>query len=568
MSTPHVALLQETRRLVARGVLFAAALSLACNLGAMSVPLFNMELFNRVLPTRNPATLVAMLGALGIALATYAAIDHFRSAALAALADRAAGRLLPRLLEIAAAMPAREDRGAPLRDLERLRLFVASPVSVAPFDLLWAPVLIGVLLVQHWGYALTAILSCLTLLLLNLLGDMASRKHLLRASHDAALGLRDVAAAVRGAEAVLAMGMLPALSARWDAAQRPTLAAARRAMLRSRAITSLTRTLRMAMTGVMVALGLVLVLAGLASSGSMVAGNMILAKILMPFEQIANTYRQWVEALAAWQRLRAVLETQLPQRYTAPLPAPRGELLVDRVVHAPAGADRAVLRGVSFHLAPGEVLGIIGPSGAGKSTLLRLILGMESPTAGGVFVDGHQTFLWEREDLARHIGYVPQALALVGETVADNIARMQVPDLSRVRHAALRAGIHGAIAALPHGYATRLAGFTLSSGQRQRIALARALYEEPKLLVLDEPSAFLDQDGEAALAALLARLKHDGIGMIVVTHRPALIGMADSLLVLREGQVEEYGAREKVLAALRTPVVRLVPADAARGIAG
>jgi ATP-binding cassette subfamily C protein len=548
-------------RAVARGMALAAGLSLACNLGALTVPMFNMELFNRVLPTRNHATLWAMCAGLAIALALYIMLDHFRSSVLASLANRVSRQLMPQVLDAIANAPANAHRGEPLHDLERLRNFFASPVCVAPFDLAWAPVLLLVLVAMHWGYAATAFVSVLILLGLNLLGDMLTRRHLIRASHAVAAELRDVAGAFRGAEAVLAMDMLPALSARWEAQHGAVRAQVNRAMLQSRAVAALNRTLRMAMTAAMVALGLVLVLNGYASSGTMVAGNMILARLLLPFEQISNTHRQWVEALAAWRRLRELLESPPPpERYRTRLPRPLGALQVDRLVHVPAGGDRPVLRGISFALEPAEVLGIVGPSGAGKTTLIRLILGMYQPTAGGVFLDGHPTYLWEREDFSRHVGYVPQALALVEGTVAENIARMQVPDLFRVRAAAIRAGVHAAIVALPHGYATRVAGMTLSAGQRQRIAVARALYDQPRLLILDEPSAFLDHEGEAALCALIADLRAEGTGTILVTHRPALIRVADKLMVLKDGLIDRFGAREAVLSALNGPPVRLVRA--------
>jgi ATP-binding cassette subfamily C protein len=230
----------------------------------------------------------------------------------------------------------------------------------------------------------------------------------------------------------------------------------------------------------------------------------------------------------------------------------------------PAGADRPVLRGISFSVGPGEMIGIIGPSASGKSTLMKLLLGATEPSGGGVFLDGHNTFLWNREDIARHIGYVPQSAVLTDGTVAENIARGAQPDFDAVLAAAKRAGVHHAIAALPHGYATRIAGagFTLSAGQRQRVAVARALYGSPRLLILDEPNAFLDKDGEAMLDGLLTRLRAENIGVLISTHRPSLVSAMDKLLVLREGTIEHFGPSEAVLRAMGGSPVRIVRAPA------
>ncbi len=558
--SPGAEALPGLRRTVAQGLVAQGVLSLVCSIGVLSVPLFNMELFNRVLTTRSHRTLWALLAGLAICLATYAVLSQLRERALAMLADRLVARLSLPLLEVTAGSSAGPASGMQaLRDLETLRGFLSSSVCLAPFELVWTPLLIGVFVLMHWGYAALAAGCTVVLCGLNLLGDVVTRQQMLAANEASARGLRGVASAVRASEAVLAMGMLPAVSGRWRASQATSLDAAYRAMLRSRAIASMARAARMAMTAAMVALGLVLVTDGLASAGSMVAGNMILARLLQPFEQIAGTRRAWVDALAAWRRVQACLRDTVAVRYAHNLPRPEGRLVIERLVHIPPGADRPVLRGVSFAVEPGEVLGIIGPSGSGKSTLLRLLLGMAAPTSGGVFLDGHSTHLWPREDFARHVGYVPQSVCLVDASVAENIARMQRPDPARVIEAARLAGVHEAIAALPHGYATWIGGGgpTLSAGQRQRVALARALYGSPRLLVLDEPNAFLDQDGERQLLGLLRRLRGEGVGTVLVTHRRSLVQAADTLLVLKDGLVDRFGAREEVLRALSAPAVLL-----------
>ena len=549
-----------------RGLCAVAGLALLCNIGALAVPLFNMEVFNRVLATHNLETLVALAAGLAIGVLSWGAFDWLRTLALQALGARLVRQVAAPLLRAVAAGAGGPTAGPDaLRDLEGLRGFVASPACLAPFDMAWVPVLLAVLLVLHWGYALLGVLCCVVLGILNVLGDAMLRGQTRAAATANALATAAAAAAVRAAEPVLAMNMLPDLARRWAAEERDAAAGGARALLRARAVLSATRALRLGMTGAMVALGLVLVLGGSASPGSMIAGNMILSRLLLPFEALAGTYRQWIEAAAAWRRVRVALAATVPVRATEPMPCPHGRLVVERLVQILPGADRPVLRGVSFTVEPGEILGIIGPSGAGKSTLLRLIAGMAEPTGGGAYLDGHSTFLWERADFARHVGYVPQALALADATVAENIAGLERPDRAEVLRLARLVGLHEAILHLPHGYATRVAGFALSAGQRQRLALARALYRRPRLLLLDEPSAFLDDAGETMLVALLRDCRARGTGAVVVTHRPRIIAPADKLLVLKDGLVDRFGNREAVLQALQGPAVRLVRGS--RGVA-
>ena len=398
------------RRQAIRGAIGVGAVSFACNLAALAVPLYSMEVFNRVMTTHNMRTLAGLSVGLAVSLLFYIVIDHLRAATLIALGDRFAHGISPALLRAASVADARTANPMQaLRDAETIRQFIASPQLTAPFDLFWSPILLLVLFFMGWGFAALAAVCIVVLAGLNLFGDSVARRPMMEANDAHVDGFRDVAGATRGAEAVVAMGMLPTLGRRWDRAQSAVLSAGTRALLRTRAVTATTRALRLGMTGAMVATGLVLVLNGMASSGSLVAGNMILGRILMPFEQFASTLRLWAEAGSAWRRTRTLLREVVPARYAHALPRPEGHLSVERLVFMPPGTDRPILRGISFQIAPGEIIGIIGPSASGKSTLLKLLLGAIEPTSGGVFLDGHNTFLWNREDVARHIGYVPQS---------------------------------------------------------------------------------------------------------------------------------------------------------------
>jgi len=552
-------------RLAVRGVLIIAALSLLCNLLSLVVPFYNMQVFNRVLPTRDATTLAMLVVGMLVGLVVWGVLDVLRTLAMEALATRLQRRLsLPLLRAVASSGRGSGAVSEALADLDTIRGFIGSADCTAPFDAMWTPVLLLVLMMQHWAYAVMSAASCAILVAINVIGDIVSRRQMRTANEASAAGLRHVADAVNAAEAVQGLGMLPALTRRWQQKNAQAGQLVYRATMRARAVSAAAATLRMAMTGGMVALGLVLAVNGLSSGGAMVAGNMILARLLMPFQQFASTRRHWVDAMAAWHRIRTALENPIPVRYETTMPAPHPRLVVERLVYMLPNADRPLLRGVSFVAEPGESIGIIGPSSAGKSTLVRLIVGMAQATAGGVFLDGTSTFLWEREDFARHCGYVPQSLAVLGETVAMNIASMQAPDMAAVLDAAKRANIHRTIARLPHGYATVVTGGMLSSGQRQRLALARALYHRPGLLVLDEPTSFLDSDGEADMADLLMRLRAEGTTVLVVTHRPALLANVDKVLVLEDGAVSMFGSRQQVLRAVTEPRVRVERAGQTR----
>lgn len=553
---PHAAMFFARSRAAAVLPLLAA-LGVLLAVAALAMPLFFMQVLDRVLTTGSEPTLAWLLGGLAVALAIQSAFELLRARVMGLAGARLAEALTLPAFDAAAAHGTQ-----PLHDLAQLRTFAASPAATSVLELAWIPPLLLVLALLHPVYALVAAACAILLLALSLAAEGGTRRTLMAANDAAAHGIAEMAVALRGAEAVVAMGMLPALRARWQGGQSAMLARANAAGRRAKAIATAIRAARLLMTGAMVATGVLLVLQEAATPGSMIAANLLLARLLLPFEQIGATFRQCTDALAAWRRLRAALAAPEPPREKIAVPCRAGRLEVQRLVFLPPGAPRPVLRGLSFTVEPGQVLAIIGASGAGKSTLLRLLLGMEAPTAGSVQLDGYATHLWNRGDFARHVGYLPQEFPLTDGTIGETIARLGEPDAALLVDAARAAGLHGLIGTLPHGYATRLAeaGFLLSEGQRQRLALARALYGAPKLLVLDEPNAHLDADGEAALIGAIGAVRRRGGAVVLVAHRRALVEAADTLLVLRDGLIDRQGERGLVLDEMAGAPVRLARA--------
>lgn len=547
----------ETGLSAVRGALpLVGSLNLLQVVFGLALPLFLMSVFDRVLATRSEPTLAWLFGGFAVALVALAASEMLRAAALQATGQRFVAGLAATVFSAAAATGSAQ----PMRDVETIRAFAASPATGAVLDILWSPILILVLAAFSPLMALHALAAAVLLLLLNIWLARAGRAGFVAANAAIVDCGAEVAGAARAAEAVIGLGMLPTLAARWRARQGHALALAARAVRGVKVSETLARVVRLAAGAGMVALGALLVIRGEISAGAIIAGNLILARLLVPFENVSSAARQCADALAAWRRIEAALDAPPPRRDRLALPRPAARLVADRLVYLPEGADRPVLRGISFSIGPGEVLGVIGPSAAGKSTLLRLVLGMAVPSAGTVTLDGYGTALWDRADFSRHVGYLPQALSLTDATVAETISRLAEPEPASMIAAARAAGVHEVIAGLPFGYATSLAeaGPVLSGGQRQRLALARALYRDPVLVVLDEPDAALDAAGEATLMEAIAALRLRGAMVVITSHRPSVMAAADTLLVLGQGLVERYGPRETVLAELGQPSVRLV----------
>jgi PrtD family type I secretion system ABC transporter len=550
-------------KLLQRPLLHVAGLSFFVNLLLLVPALFMLQVFDRVLASQSGDTLLVLLLGVGIALALLLALDTLRSRLQGVAGNLVAEALSPTVARITVAQGARRSgrvAGEGLRDIATLRTLFSSQGLLALFDAPWLLVYVAVIGLAHPALGIAAAVAAALMIGLALFNDFLTRRDIAALQKAAGGATRYLEASMANAEVAQALGMTDALLARWrtknaevSALQAPT---ARKSVF----MAATTRTLRQAVQVGMLALGAWLVIRGEATAGIMIATTTLLGRALAPVEQIVGSWRVLADGRAAYRRLAELLAAADAEPMRMALPAPSGKLLAQNLMFRAPQSERLILAGVSLQLEPGEALAVIGPSAAGKSTLVRLLTGVWKPSSGTVRLDQADLTQWPREDLGPHLGYVPQDVELFPGTVAENIARLGAVDSAQVVRAAQRAHVHELILSLPEGYDTPVdpAGALLSPGQRQRIALARALYGEPRLLILDEPNSNLDGAGENALAATLQGLRGE-VTVVVVTHRNTLIQHVDKMLVLDAGRVQHYGPASEVMKAMQRPGVAEAP---------
>lgn len=559
---------RATVRACRGALLVIMAFSLAVNLLTLASPLYMMQVFDHVLSSRSGDTLIMLTLITALAMAVLCLIDAIRSQVLVRIGTWLDDRLGPSVFAGAlwAALrsdPARASQG--LRDLSTVRGFITGPAVLPLFDAPWAPIFIAALFMLHPVLGLVGVGGGVLLFTLALLNEWLTKAPLRDANAAATRTHQRAEAALRNAEVIRAMGMGEGVLRMWRRDSAGTNAAQRSAGARSAVILSLSKFSRLMVQTLVLGAGAWLAIKQDVTPGAMFASSFLLARALAPVENAIATWKSLVSARLAHRRLNELLGAAPWQRTGMALPPPEGELFIDRVVFMPPGGDEPTIRGFSFGLNPGEVLGVIGPSAAGKSTLARLIAGTWTPTSGKVRLDGADIAVWHDAGGSRHIGYLPQDIELFAGTVRENIARLADADPDEVIRAAKLVGLHEAIMSLPRGYDSEIgeAGLKLSGGQRQRIGLARALFGRPRLVILDEPNASLDQEGEEALHRAIAQLKTMGTTVVMIAHRPSILGLADKLLVLRNGMIDAFGSRAEIIgklnaaAAARRPAVPL-----------
>ena len=555
---------QEVRAALAacRPHLYAAiAFSLAINVLYLALPIYSAQVYDRVVASGNLATLAMLSIAFVIAMAALAGLESVRTRLLnragLQLEDRLAGRVMQAAVEQAVAVPG-HDRLRPLRELDSLRTLVTGGAVPAVLDLPWAVLFVAVLFLVHPALGLAATVCAVILVALAALNDVLSRRTLKAVAQAAARTQAYADATLRNAEIVQASGMLDGLAARWRRERTQMLAAQGASVERGSTLIAGIRFVRYAAQALVLGLGAWLAVERSITPGAMFAASILLGRAMQPVEQLVGVWRQLVAARESLQFVCALLGTRPPRAAPITPSAPQGRLAVEDLVFVPPGGPRPALGKVTFALAPGESLGVLGPSAAGKSTLARLLVGVQPPTAGAVRLDDAAVASWARADFGRHVGYLPQDVELFPGTVAENIARCGAVAPDEVLKAAQLAGAHEMILRLPRGFETEVGdqGALLSAGQRQQIALARAVYRRPCLVVLDEPNSNLDSAGETALVECLRRLKAAGTTVVLISHRMAALQAVDRLLFLESGAVKAYGPRDELLARLAPAPLR------------
>jgi ATP-binding cassette subfamily C protein EexD len=536
--------------------LYVGFFSLFVNLLLLTPSIYMLAVYDRVLASSSESTLLMLTLIVVFLFLVMGGLEWIRSQILITTSTRIdqalGGRVFDAVFAKTLGTGGRIASAQPLNDLLQLRQFLTGNGLFAFFDAPWLPIYMALLFLFHWSFGALGVISVLVLSTLAVWNELATRADLAQANRESIEASQFTQRNLRNAEVIEVMGMLPRVRARWYEKQAAVLALQSRSSAKAGLINALVKTYRLTIQSLVLGLGAYLAIHKEITPGLVIAGSILLGRALAPLDLMIGSWKGFLAAREAYRRLNQLLDEIPARQPPMRLPVPRGEILLENAVVTPPGAAEAVIKGVGLVIKPGDSVAIIGPSAAGKSTLARAILGIYPPTRGAIRLDGAEIQHWDREQLGEYIGYLPQDVELLDGTVNENIARFGEIDPDKVVAAARVTGIHDMVLHLPEGYETRLAGSggALSAGQQQRVALARALYGDPQVIVLDEPNSNLDQAGDAALLAALARLKQAGRTVIVVTHRTNVLNQVDKILMLVNGQSAMYGPRDEVLKAL------------------
>jgi ATP-binding cassette subfamily C protein EexD len=532
--------------------LYAALFSAAVNILMLVPSIYMLQVYDRVVASGSMSTLLMLTLIMMFLLSSMGGLEWVRSRVLVRASARLEQLLKDRVFNATfkQSLYTTSAGTQPLSDLTGLRQFMTGPGLFAFFDAPWVPVYIMVMFLFHPIFGWMAIFGAVVLLCIAFINEKVTKQKLKEANEKAGWVNNFANKNIRNAEVIESMGMLGNVRHMWASQGDEVQGLQTEASNLAGILTSFSKAFRVILQSLILGMGAYLAVKQEITPGLMIAGSLLLGRALAPIDQMVGAWTGFVNARSQYARLNSLLEKIPEQEEKMELPSPVGAISANAIVVAPPGTRTPVLTNINFELAAGETMGVIGPSAAGKSTLARALLGIWPTMNGSVRLDGADIFAWDRELLGPHIGYLPQDIELFDGSISDNISRFSGVDADKVVAAAQLAGVHEMILKLPQGYDTVIGGDggMLSGGQRQRVGLARALYGNPKFIVLDEPNSNLDEQGDKALSQALDLLKGKGVTIVVIAHRPQILRKVDKILVLANGAMADFGPRDDVMA--------------------
>jgi len=523
------------------------------NLLMLVPPLYMLQLYDRVITSRSEDTLIMLTLIVVVLFITMALLEIVRSKVLIRIGNKLdsilSKRVFDSLFELANKHPGKAT-SMPLGDLTQVRQFMTGNGVFAFFDAPWIPIYIAVLFLFHPIFGYFAIFAAIVLLCFTIINEYSTKAKLAEANGANRASTVFVDSNLRNAEVVNALGMKNCIRDKWEEKYYTFLNAQNDASSKAGIWSNISKTSRMMFQSLILGIGAYLAIHMEITPGMMIAGSIIMGRALAPLDLLTNSWKGFSSARNSYSRLDELLEEFPKDKEYMRLPDPKGEIILEQVVVVPPHAKQPSIKGISMKIDTGDIVGIIGPSAAGKSSLARVILGLWPLLQGKVRLDKADIYQWEKQELGKFVGYLPQDIELFEGSISQNIARFNEVDAVKVVEAAKKAGVHEMILRLPDGYDTVIGsgGVSLSGGQRQRIGFARALYDNPVLIVLDEPNSNLDDQGELALIQAVKHLKAQGTTVVIITHRPSILQTTNKLAVIKEGMLELYGNTKEVMA--------------------
>ena len=545
--------LSEAMKAVKHYFIYAGLFSAAVNILMLAPIIYMLQVYDRVLGSGSLPTLTMLTLLLVALLSAAGGFEWVRSMILIRASNRIEKNLRQRVFDASFKLTllsgGQQANSQPNADLTALRQFLTGNGLFAFFDAPWFPIYVGVMFLFHPWFGVAAIFAGIVMVVLAYTNEIVTSKALQEANAGANWVNGQISRCLNNSEVIAAMGMTADIRKRQDQGFDKVLKLQTHASQKAAILVNISKSFRMIMQSLLLGLGALQTLRQEISPGMMIAGSLLLGRALAPIDLLVGTWKGFSIARAQYERLGELLERIPANEETMALPAPKGNLSVEKIMVVPPGSKNIVVKGVTMQLSAGEVLGIIGPSASGKSSLARALLGIWPTQSGKVRLDNADIASWDRIKLGPHIGYLPQDIELFDGSISENICRFGEIDPEKIVAASMLAGVHEMILRLPKGYDTIIGGSggILSAGQRQRIGLARAAYDNPCLLVLDEPNSNLDEQGERELVEAIKRIKSAGCTVIVITHRTMVLSVVDKMLVMQEGTMKMFGPRDAVL---------------------